>query len=69
MLEQVNKYLDKLLKQGLVSDRQHVALYGLDDELYTNQGKVSQWVYDVFGKLNINSLLVARPEPVLGDHQ
>jgi len=65
MLEQVNKYLDKLLKQGLVSDRQHVALYGLDDELYTNQGKVSQWVYDVFGKLNINSLLVARPEPVL----
>jgi len=63
--EQVEKYLAKLIRHGLVEGQEGVFLYGLDDEVYTNAPSVGQEVIRLFELLNINSLIVARPEPLL----
>jgi len=64
MQSQVSKYSEKLLRHGLIKQPGDVQLYGLDDEIYTNQHTVPEAVRSLFGSLNINSLLVARPEPL-----
>ncbi len=71
MQEQVEKYLSKLIRHGLVQGPDDAALYGLDDELYTNRHTVAPEVRALFDLLNINSLIIARPEPlhwsIMGD--
>ncbi len=65
MQEQVEKYLTKLQRHGLVEGQEGAFLYGLDDEIYTNAPSVRHEVHALFRLLNINSLIIARPEPVL----
>ncbi len=65
MRQQVDKYLAKLIRHGLVSDEADAALYGLDDEISTNRARVEPEVSAIFSLLNINSLIVARPERTL----
>lgn len=64
MMDQVHKYHAKLMGQGLVDDHGPVELYGLDDEIYSNREGVPEAVAALFGRLNINSLIIARPNPV-----
>lgn len=64
MQNQVNKYLGKLINHGLVEGPGDAELYGLDDEIYSNRDQVPEKVRAVFDALNINSLLIALPEPV-----
>jgi ribulose-5-phosphate 4-epimerase/fuculose-1-phosphate aldolase len=61
---QVNKYCSKLLRHGLIEQAGDVQLYGLDDEIYTNRPFVPPEVQTLFRSLNINSLLIGRPEPL-----
>lgn len=63
MMDQVLKYQAKLKDHGLVEADNAAELYGLDDEIYTNQARVPAEVDRLFGLLNINSLLIARPQP------
>ncbi len=65
MKAQVDKYLGKLLAHGLVANPHDVGLYGLDDEISTNRPAVPPEVAALFDLLNINSLIVARPHPLL----
>ena len=65
MQAQVEKYLAKLIRHGLVADEADAALFGLDDEIFTNRGSVPTEASELFSLLNINSLLIARPEPML----
>ncbi|MEN6475621.1 MAG: class II aldolase/adducin family protein [Syntrophaceae bacterium] len=64
MMDQVQKYHAKLIRQGLVDTQGAVELYGLDDEIYSNRDGVPEAVSALFGRLNINSLIIARPNPV-----
>ena len=64
MMDQVRKYHDKLMLQGLIDPQGPVELYGLDDEIYSNREGVPEAVTALFGRLNINSLIIARPNPV-----
>jgi len=64
MIDQVHKYHAKLMDQGLVDTQGPVELYGLDDEIYSNLDGVSEEVTVLFGRLNINSLIIARPNQV-----
>ncbi|MGC9323652.1 MAG: class II aldolase/adducin family protein [Desulfomonilia bacterium] len=61
MQEQVDKYLAKLMDHGLVDDYHHCAVYGLDDEIYTNRESIPAEVNRLFELLSINSLVHARP--------
>ncbi len=63
MEKQVAKYLSKLLAHGLIRDRGDASLFGLDDEIYSNAGAVPEEVRKIFSLLNINSLLIAKPDP------
>jgi len=63
-MDQVHKYHAKLVGQGLVDTQGPVELYGLDDEIYTNSTGVPEEVAALFGRLNINSLIIARPNQV-----
>jgi ribulose-5-phosphate 4-epimerase/fuculose-1-phosphate aldolase len=65
MQEQVEKYLSKLISHGLVENNEYAGLYGLDDRIYTNREIVPPEVRSLFDLLNINSLIIARPEPNL----
>ncbi|HQG30836.1 MAG TPA: class II aldolase/adducin family protein [Deltaproteobacteria bacterium] len=65
MQKQIDKYLAKLEKQGLIEGEHGASLFGLDDEIYTNAGTVPDEIRTLFSLLNINSLIVARPEPLL----
>ncbi len=64
MQDQVNKYLKKLLDHGLITDSADAQLYGLDDEIYTNNDRIPDEVRALFDDLAINSLLIARPDPL-----
>jgi ribulose-5-phosphate 4-epimerase/fuculose-1-phosphate aldolase len=64
MQDQVNKYLKKLLDHGLITAPADAQLYGLDDEIYTNNDRVPDEVRTLFDNLAINSLLIARPDPL-----
>jgi len=64
MQDQVNKYLKKLLDHGLISAPADAQLYGLDDEIYTNNDRIPDEVSALFDDLAINSLLIARPDPL-----
>jgi len=64
MMDQVHKYHAKLVGQGLVDGQGPVELYGLDDEIYTNREAVPEAVTTLFSRLNINSLIIARPNQV-----
>ncbi|HPR51140.1 MAG TPA: class II aldolase/adducin family protein [Deltaproteobacteria bacterium] len=64
MQEQVDKYLSKLIRHGLIDSDDAAGLYGLDDEIYTNRNAVDDSITELFRLLNINSLMVARPETV-----
>jgi len=64
MRDQVRKYLGKLLDHGLIARPDDARLYGLDDEICTNDSTVPQEVASLFDSLNVNSLLIARPEPL-----
>lgn len=64
MLRQINKYLGRLLAHGLISDPGDAQLYGLDDVIYSNRDRIPEQVRALFDGLNINSLLIARPEPL-----
>lgn len=57
----VLKYYTKLMDHGLVDRDADIGLYGLDDEIYTNQNQIPAVVREVFELLTINSLLIARP--------
>jgi ribulose-5-phosphate 4-epimerase/fuculose-1-phosphate aldolase len=63
--EQVDKYLAKLIRHGLVTGEADAALFGLDDEIVTNRKPIPAEAAALFDLLNINSLLIARPEPAL----
>jgi ribulose-5-phosphate 4-epimerase/fuculose-1-phosphate aldolase len=65
MRDQVEKYLSKLISHGLVENDEYAGLYGLDDRIYTNRESVPTEVASLFDLLNINSLIIARPEPNL----
>ncbi len=65
MQAQVDKYLAKLIRHGLVAGEADAALFGLDDEISTNRDSVPDEAADLFSLLSINSLLIARPEPTL----
>jgi ribulose-5-phosphate 4-epimerase/fuculose-1-phosphate aldolase len=67
MREQIAKYLAKLMRHGLVENPGDVSLFGLDDEIYTNEKAVPENVRSLFGLLNINSLIIARPAPLFRD--
>ncbi|HPI91679.1 MAG TPA: class II aldolase/adducin family protein [Deltaproteobacteria bacterium] len=64
MLRQINKYLGKLTAHGLISNPGDAQFYGLDDEIYSNRDRIPEVVRALFDDLNINSLLIARPEPL-----
>jgi ribulose-5-phosphate 4-epimerase/fuculose-1-phosphate aldolase len=64
MQDQVNKYLKKLLDHGLIATPADAQLYGLDDEIYTNNERIPDKVSALFDDLSINSLLIARPDPL-----
>ncbi len=63
MHEQVRKYLCKLMDHGLIAHEDDAQIYGLDDEIATNRDRVPAEVATLFDGLNINSLIVAKPEP------
>ena len=65
MKEQVDKYLSKLMAHGLIDSLDAAGLYGLDDEIYTNKNSPGTEVKALFDLLNINSLIIARPEKTL----
>lgn len=65
MQKQIAKYLAKLGRHGLIEGNRDASLFGLDDEIYTNAGAVPDEIRTLFSLLNINSLIVARPEPLL----
>lgn len=65
MQAQVEKYLAKLIRHRLVACEDDAALYGLDDVIFSNRKSVPAQAARLFDLLNINSLLAARPEPVL----
>lgn len=62
MSEQVDKYLRKMLCHGLIDNEDEAGLYSLDDEIYTNRDCINAEVQTLFHLLNINSLIIARPE-------
>lgn len=64
MQHQVSKYLKKLLDHGLIESPLDAQLFGLDDEICTNNDRVPHEVVSIFRTLNINSLLIARPDPL-----
>ena len=64
MPEQIDKYHAKLLRHGLIEPDGFAGLYGLDDEIYTNRAGIDPKVQTLFDLLNINSLIIARPETV-----
>lgn len=55
------------MSHGLVSGPGDVQLYGLDDELYTNRDAIPAEVRALFDGLDINSLIIARPDPLRWD--
>lgn len=55
----INKYLNKLHKQGL-SNPDNTIIIAYDDKPYSNSGLSERYI-DVFKFLNINTLIVARP--------
>ncbi|HOS96788.1 MAG TPA: class II aldolase/adducin family protein [Deltaproteobacteria bacterium] len=63
MHDQVRKYLRKLMAHGLIAHEADAQIYGLDDEIATNRDRVPAEVAALFRGLNINSLILARPEP------
>lgn len=65
MKKQADKYLSKLMAHRLIDCGENAWLYGLDDEIYTNRNTLSDEVAALFGLLNINSLIIARPQKVL----
>ncbi len=65
MQAQVDKYLAKLIRHGLIAGEADAALFGLDDVIFTNRDSVPAEASELFSLLNINSLLIARPEPML----
>ncbi|HOM28946.1 MAG TPA: class II aldolase/adducin family protein [Deltaproteobacteria bacterium] len=62
MHDQIEKYLSKLVGHGLVEGPQDACLYALDDELFSNRPQVPKAVRALFDRLNINGLIVAKPE-------
>lgn len=64
MQGQVDKYLAKLIRHGLIDNDDAAGLYGLDDEIYTNRARTDPRVSALFDLLNINSLIIARPQRV-----
>lgn len=60
----ITKYLGKLVAHRLISETKDAQLYGLDDELYSNRDTIPGEIRTVFEGLDINSLIVARPEPL-----
>jgi len=64
MQQQVDKYLAKLIRHGLIERPDDAGLYGLDDEIYTNRHAVTDKISELFDLLNINSLIIARPDTV-----
>lgn len=64
MHDQVRKYAAKLMRHGLIEKAGDAGLYGLDDEIYTNRDTVPREVKALFERLTMNSLLIARPEPL-----
>ncbi len=64
MHEQIARYLGKLQRHGLIEGPGDAALYGLDDEILTNAGRVPGTMRELFALLNINSLIIARPGPL-----
>jgi ribulose-5-phosphate 4-epimerase/fuculose-1-phosphate aldolase len=67
MHEQVAKYLEKLQRHGLVEGPGDASLFGLDDEIYTNESAVPDSVHELFRRLNINSLIITKPHPLFRD--
>jgi len=65
MQEQIAKYLGKMQRHGLIEGPGSASLFGLDDELYTNASSLKPEAAGLFDLLNINSLIIARPEPML----
>lgn len=64
MHEQIARYLGKLQRHGLIEGPGDAALYGLDDKILTNKSRVPGHVRELFARLNINSLIIARPGPL-----
>ena len=64
MIGEINKYLDKLISYYMI-DRDSASLFCLDDEIYTNKEDIPPEVYYLFDSLNINSLSIVRPDPVV----
>ncbi len=65
MQKQIDKYLAKLERHGLIEGERDASIFGLDDEIYTNVGTVPDEIRTLFSLLNISSLIVARPAPLL----
>lgn len=64
MRGQIDRYLRKLVVHGLVSGPGDAQLYGLDDEITSSGDTVPAEARALFDALNINSLIIAKPEPV-----
>ncbi|MEA3223047.1 MAG: class II aldolase/adducin family protein [Thermodesulfobacteriota bacterium] len=64
MTGEINKYLDKLISYYMI-DRDSASLFCLDDEIYTNKEDIPPEVCYLFDNLNINSLSIVRPDPVV----
>lgn len=61
MLTLIDKFLAKLVSQGLVGGRADVELYALDDELASRGDTFVGHARRIFSHMNINSLIIGRP--------
>ena len=61
---QIARFHGRLLSHGLVEKPGDAELYALDDEIFASVPAIPPHVHHLFASLNINSLILARPEPV-----
>ncbi len=61
MMETIEKYLGKLLAQGLVDSKGDALLFSMDDTIYSSSNEVPHLVQYLFSVLNVTSIIVARP--------
>jgi len=65
MMETIEKYLGKLVAQGLVDSREDASLFSMDDRIYSKDESIPQIVEYLFKSLNITSLIMARPSRLI----
>lgn len=62
MNDQLNKYINKLVDQGLC-ETENIEYYLLEDKLHSNRDRITAEIETIFSLLNITTLLFAKPKP------